>query len=72
MARLVEKGGAIVGLLEFLTELTVGGQIALGILLFFVLDIIFAPWFSLKKLDDLGDIAYELRKIREELEKRTK
>ena len=53
-------------------ELTVGGQIALGILLFFVLYIIFAPWFSLTKLDDLSDIAYELRKIREELEKRIK
>lgn len=58
--------------MELLNELTVGGQIALGILLTFVLYIIFAPWLSLTKLDDLSDIAYELRKIREELEKRAK
>lgn len=59
-------------LLEFLNELTVGGQIALGILMTFVLYIIFAPWLSLTNLSKLYDIAYELRKIREELEKRAK
>lgn len=59
-------------LLEFLNELTVGGQIALGITLFAVLYIVVAPWLSLTDLSKLGDIAYELRKIREELEKRAK
>lgn len=57
-------------LIEFLAELTVGGQIALGILLFFVLYIIFAPWLSLTNLSKLDDIAYELKRIRELLEKR--
>ena len=56
--------------MELLNELTVGGQIALGISLFFVLYIIFAPWLSLTNLSKLGDIAYELRKIRELLERR--
>lgn len=58
------------GLLEFLTELTVGGQISLGILLCFVLYIIFAPWLSLTHLSKLDDIARELKRIREILEKR--
>lgn len=59
-------------LLELLNELTVGGQIALLFLLCLALYVAIAPWLSLTKLDDLSDIAYELRKIREELEKRTK
>ncbi len=58
--------------IKFLSELTVGGQIALSISLCCVLYIIFAPWLSLTNLSKLGDIEYELRKIREELEKRTK
>ena len=58
--------------IKFLSELTVGGQIALGISLSFVLYVIFAPWLSLTDLSKLGDIAYELRKIRELLEKRAK
>ncbi len=57
-------------LLEFLSELTVGGQIALGFLIFLVLYTIFAPWLSLTNLSKLNDISYELRKIRELLEKR--
>ena len=56
--------------MELLNELTVGGQIALGIVLCLVLYIIFAPWLSLTDLSKLGDIAYELRRIRELLEKR--
>lgn len=56
--------------MELLNELTVGGQIALGISLFLVLYIIFAPWLSLTNLSKLGDMAYELRRIRELLEKR--
>lgn len=59
-------------LLDLLNELTVGGQIALGILLFLAVYIVFAPWMSLTNLSKLGDIEYELRKIREELEKRAK
>lgn len=56
--------------MELLNELTVGGQIALGISLFLVLYIIFVPWLSLTNLSKLGDMAYELRRIRELLEKR--
>ena len=59
-------------LLELLNGLNVGGQIGLGIVLSCVLYIIFAPWLSLTDLSKLSDIEYELRKIREELEKRTK
>lgn len=40
LARLDETGGEIVELLELLNGLNVGGQIALGIVLFFVLYII--------------------------------
>lgn len=58
--------------MELLNELTVGGQIALGISLCFVLYIIFAPWLSLTDLSKLSDIAYELRQIRELLEKKDK
>ena len=58
-------------LLELLNELTVGGQIALCAVLCSVLYIIIAPWLSLTDLRELGDIAYELRKIREELERRS-
>ena len=58
--------------MELFNEITVGNQIALGIALFLVLYIIFAPWLSLTNLSKLGDIAYELRRIRELLEKRAK
>ena len=57
-------------LLEFLNELTVCGQIALSITLCCVLYAIFAPWLSLTHLDKLDDIAHELKRIREILEKR--
>ena len=58
--------------IKFLSELTVGGQIALSISLCCVLYVIFAPWLSLTNLSKLNDIAYELRRIRELLEKRAK
>ena len=57
-------------LLEFLNDLTVAGQISLSISLCCVLYAIFAPWLSLTHLSKLNDIAYELKRIREILEKR--
>lgn len=56
--------------IKFLSELTVGGQIALSISLCCVLYVIFAPWLSLTHLNKLDDIARELKRIREILEKR--
>ena len=56
--------------MEVLLELSKAEQVGLGILLTAVLYIIFAPWLSLTHLSKLNDIAYELKRIRELLEKR--
>ena len=53
-----------------MAELTVGQQFMIGIVGGALLLGIISPWLSLTSLNKLSDIAYELRKIREELERR--
>lgn len=51
-------------------DFTTGETILVAILMTIGIILVLAPWWSLTNLGKLGDIAFELKQIRQELEKR--